>query len=351
MTKISLDHDWDAVDCYYSITSFGKPLVCRYFCNGSIEIQRNLFYYSYYFRITVPLFLDTHKLGGYSRHDLEKSVIEGIDEFGVKVHQLLFNEKEDVLYCVCEAPSKEAIINHHKKFSCVCDTIIETDHVKTEEMLNAEKLQTIGELAARIAHDLRNPLSVIKGSLEIIQIKNPELYEKSLDDFNRINKSMIRIIHQVDNVLDFVKPKQLRLEKVKICKIIENSIYKLNISDEVKITSSKLDYELVCDEEKLEILFVNLLSNAIQAMNGKGRIDIRSFDSGPNITIEIEDSGPGIPDHLLPKIFEPLFTTRQTGTGLGLPSCKSIVEQHGGKISVKTALGKGTTFIVDLPKS
>ncbi|HSA97869.1 MAG TPA: nickel-binding protein [Candidatus Nitrosotenuis sp.] len=299
----------------------------------------------------MPLFLDTHKLGGYSRRELEKSVSEDIDEFGVKVHQLLFNEGEDVLYCICEAPSKEAIINHHKKFNCVCETIIETDHVKTAEMLKTEKLQTIGELAARIAHDLRNPLSVIKGSLEIIRIRNPELYEKSEEDFNRISKSMIRIMHQVDNVLDFVRPKQLRLEKTKICRVIANSISKISGLDNIEITTTKQDYDIVCDEEKLEIVFVNLISNAVQAMDGSGKIDIRVFDSGPNITIEIEDSGPGIPDHLLPRIFEPLFTTRQTGTGLGLPSCKAIVEQHDGKISVRTALGKGTTFIIELPKS
>jgi two-component system sensor histidine kinase HydH len=299
----------------------------------------------------MPLFVDTHKLGGYSRAELESAVNDGTDEFGVKVYQLLFNEREDVLYCICEAPSKEAIISHHEKFNCVCDSIIEADHIKTPEMLKTEKLQTIGELAARIAHDLRNPLSIIKSSLEIIRIKNPELYEKSLVEFDRITKSMTRVTHQVDNVLDFVRPKRLLLEKAKICKIIENSISKSNIPEEVKIITPKLDYDLVCDEEKLEILFINLISNALQAMGGKGRIEIRVFDNGPNITIEVEDSGGGIPDHLLPRIFEPLFTTRQIGTGLGLPSCKTIVEQHGGKISVKTTLGKGTTFIIELPKS
>lgn len=298
----------------------------------------------------MPFFLDVHKLGDYSRPELEKSISEGIDEFGVKVYQLLFNKDEDVLYCICEAPSKESIINHHKKFDCICDRIVETDYIKTAEMLKSEKLQTIGELAARIAHDLRNPLSVIKGSLEIMHIKNPELYEKSHDDFDRINKSMIRIMHQVDNVLDFVKPKQLRLEKMKICRIIENSLLKLNIPDGIKITFTKLDYELICDEEKLEIVFVNLISNAIQAINDKGKIDIRVFDNGQNIVIEIEDSGHGIPEYIVPRIFEPLFTTRQIGTGLGLPSCKTIVEQHGGKISVKTMLEKGTTFIIELPK-
>jgi two-component system sensor histidine kinase HydH len=299
----------------------------------------------------MPLFVDTHKLGGYSRGELESAVNDGTDEFGVKVYQLLFNEREDVLYCICEAPSKEAIISHHKKFNCICDSIIEADHIKTPEMLKTEKLQTVGELAARIAHDLRNPLSVIKSSLEMIRIKNPELYEKSLVEFDRISKSMTRVTNQVDNVLDFVKPKRLFLEKVKICKIIENSISKSNIPEEVEIITPKFDYELACDEEKLEIMFINLISNAIQAMSGKGRIEIRVSDKGSRLVIEVEDSGTGIPDQLLPRIFEPLFTTRQIGTGLGLPSCKTIVEQHGGKISVKTAMGKGTTFIIELPKS
>jgi two-component system sensor histidine kinase HydH len=299
----------------------------------------------------MPLFIDTHELGDYSQLELESSVNYDTDEFGVKVHQLLFNKDENILYCICEAPSKEAVINHHKKFDCVCDKITEMDHIKTTEMMKIEKLQTIGELAARVAHDLRNPLSVLKNSLELIRIKNPELYEKSQEDFAKINNSMTRIIHQVDNVLDFVKPKSLHLEKTKICKIIENSIQKLNVPETVSITFPKFDYELVCDEVKLEIVFVNLISNAIQAMSDKGRIDIRVFDNKQNITIEIEDSGSGIPDHLLPRIFEPLFTTRQIGTGLGLPSCKTIVEQHGGKIDVKTVLGIGTTFIIELPKS
>lgn len=299
----------------------------------------------------MPLFVDTHSLGGYSRADLERSITEDADEFGVKIHQILFNKDKDIIYCICEAPTKDAVINHHKKFDCICDSIIETDQIKTTESLKAEKLQTIGELAARIAHDLRNPLAVIKGSIEILKIKNPETYQRSIQDFERMEKSVIRIMHQVDNVLDFVRPKPLHFETTKVSKIAYESISKSNVPDGVTISTHDLDFDIMCDAEKIEIIFVNLIANAIQAMNENGRIDIRAVDDGQHVVIEVEDSGPGIPDHLLPRIFEPLFTTRQVGTGLGLPSCKTIAEQHGGSINVRTVLGKGTIFVIKLPKS
>lgn len=102
-----------------------------------------------------------------------------------------------------------------------------------------------------------------------------------------------------------------------------------------------------CDSKKLETVFVNLITNAIEVIESKGQIDIRLIDKNDYVLIEIEDSGPGIPENILPKIFEPLFTTKQTGIGLGLPSCKNMTEQHGGIITVKT---NPTVFTIKLPK-
>ncbi|WP_268542045.1 nickel-binding protein [Candidatus Nitrosotenuis cloacae] len=297
----------------------------------------------------MPIFVDSHRLGEHTKDELEKAAFEAEDEFGVKVHQMLFSESDDVLYCVCEAPSRDAIINHHKKYDTVCDSIIETDQIRTDEMAKTEHLKAIGELAARISHDLRNPLSIIKNSLELIRLKNPEVFAKSEGDFEKINKATIRMVHLVDNVLDFVKPKPLHLESRSVRKIIQNSISRITVPDEITIDTSPADFELVCDYEKMEIVLVNLISNAIQAMGGKGGIKIRTLAAKNDAIIEIEDAGPGIPENLLPRIFDPLFTTRQIGTGLGLPSCKTIVEQHGGKIDVETKIGVGTTFRIRLP--
>ena len=126
-------------------------------------------------------------------------------------------------------------------------------------------------------------------------------------------------------------------------------VSKINVQ-QVAIDLPKTDTSLICDASKLEIVFSNLILNAIQAMNGIGSIHIRIKNEEKTITIEIEDTGPGIPQDLLPKIFEPLFTTRQIGTGLGLVSCKSIIEKHGGTLTVQTQTNKGTTFFIELPK-
>jgi signal transduction histidine kinase len=102
-----------------------------------------------------------------------------------------------------------------------------------------------------------------------------------------------------------------------------------------------------CDAEKIEVAIANLLTNSIQAMDGEGTINIRVNDYDKFYIIEIEDSGPGIPEEILSKIFDPLFTTKPKGTGLGLATVKNIVEQHGGSIYVKN---KPTIFTISLPK-
>ena len=106
------------------------------------------------------------------------------------------------------------------------------------------------------------------------------------------------------------------------------------------------DFKISCDSRKIEGVLSNILNNAVQALDGQGEIDVEITADSKFVTIQIKDSGPGISDENLSKIFEPMFTTKTTGTGLGLVICKSIVEQHGGEISVSN---KPTTFTITLP--
>ncbi|MBI5146986.1 MAG: PAS domain S-box protein [Thaumarchaeota archaeon] len=223
------------------------------------------------------------------------------------------------------------------------------DAKKEIEGLKLKRLSTLGELAARIAHDLRNPLTVIKSTLQVLNVINDPALEKYSSYFQRIDKAVMRISHQVDEVLDYVKPKPLNINPHSILDIIKSVVDKVGKNEEITINLPKNDIIIQCDEEKLEIVFVNLILNAIQAMNGRGTITIRIIPQ-QDVDIEIEDTGPGIPDKLKSKIFEPLFTTRQIGTGLGLPSCKTIVEKHHGKIFFASEIGKGTTFTISLPR-
>jgi signal transduction histidine kinase len=225
-------------------------------------------------------------------------------------------------------------------------------NIKLNEELKSktERLSAIGTLSARLAHDIRNPLSVIKSTIDIIKIKNPDLPENIIEDLSKLDQAVLRMTHHLDDVLDFVKPKPLNLERCSVSKTICRSLERITKPADVKFNMPSNDVDIMGDPEKLETVFVNLITNAIQAMSDKGEISIRIMDQKENVIIEIEDTGSGIPDDVLPKIFDPLFTTKQIGTGLGLVSCKAIVEKHGGTIEVKTELGKGTTFIIKLPK-
>ncbi|NIU00659.1 MAG: GHKL domain-containing protein, partial [Nitrosopumilaceae archaeon] len=107
------------------------------------------------------------------------------------------------------------------------------------------------------------------------------------------------------------------------------------------------DMRIPCDERKMEAVFSNLLANSVSALDGPGEVDIEFSSNNDSYIITVKDSGPGIPEEQLVRIFEPLYTTKKTGTGLGLVICKSIIEQHGGTI---LASNKPTTFTITLPK-
>lgn len=222
--------------------------------------------------------------------------------------------------------------------------------LRSEERLNQEKLAVIGELTARIAHDLRNPLNVAKQAINLIKLKNPKMVESMSGEFEKLTRSVNRMAHQIDDVLDYVRPQTLSPRVDSLQKILKALIEKMVIPDGINITFPENDYQLFCDIEKIEIVFVNLITNSIQAMNGHGKISIIAYDNQEWTMIEVSDTGPGIPSDIVSKIFDPLFTTKQTGTGLGLVSCKRIIENHGGSLTLKKTEG-GTTFLVQLHKT
>lgn len=212
-----------------------------------------------------------------------------------------------------------------------------------------KRFTVIGEITARIAHDLRNPLSVIKNTLEIIELKQRQgLYDQLPDEIARMQRSVERMSHQVDDVLDYVREAPMKVERHNISDILGSVMEKISIPESVNLKILHSNIFHYCDRIKIEAVLTNIIMNAIQAIQNKGKIVIRATESHNSVQIEIEDSGPGIPENVLPNIFDPLFTTKQTGTGLGLSICKNIVEQHGGKIAVKN---KPTTFTISLPKN
>ncbi|AFS83105.1 histidine kinase [Candidatus Nitrosopumilus sediminis] len=295
----------------------------------------------------MPIFLDMHKLGDYTKEQLIMGLEDKADEFGVTVHQMMFNEKEDILHCICSASDIESVEKHHMKFNTKCDKIFPIDEIKTDKITKDEKLKVIGELSSRFAHDIRNPLTVIQSSVDILKSKYPDISKKENVKFDMIKSAIDRIEHQIDDVLGFVASRKLNFNLNNITEILDSSLTGMAIPKKISVNKSQNNVPLYCDFESIRVLFVNIILNAIQAMNNFGKIDIKITRDADNVLISFENSGPSIPEKIIPKIFDPLFTTKQTGTGLGLVSCKQIVDAHGGKIEVTN---NPTTFTVILPQ-
>jgi len=218
---------------------------------------------------------------------------------------------------------------------------------KQDSVKKTERLQIMGELSARVAHELRNPLGVIKNAVELIEIDSENNHdEKFQKRIIMIKNATDKMLRQVNDVLDFVRSRPLEIENNSILDILNSSL-KYSIPKKIKIIKPKNDAIIFCDSKQLEVIFSNLITNSIQAIEDSGEVKLRIIDESDWIIVEIEDSGPGILEENIEKIFEPLFTTKATGTGLGLVSCKNIVEQHGGTISVRN---NPTVFSVKLPK-
>ncbi len=217
------------------------------------------------------------------------------------------------------------------------------------DMIKKEKLSAIGELTAKLSHDLRNPLSVIRLTIQAIEMRINNKLDPKLEEYLPvINEEIARINHQINQVLGFVKTRPLNKKLVSISNILADSIKNIKVPKNISIILPENDSSLMADRIQMAVAFTNILSNAIEEIGeNEGRITIRTSHEKNNLVIEFEDSGDGISKENISKVFDPLFTTKLTGTGLGLSSVRTIIESHGGTISVKSS---PTVFTIVLPQ-
>jgi PAS domain S-box-containing protein len=224
-----------------------------------------------------------------------------------------------------------------------------------QQVLNAEKLASIGKLAAGVAHEINNPLGGILNCLYNLRKKSVSL-ERATEYLASMEEGLRRVQKIVRQLLDFSQQHDPELAPTEVNAIIERVLTLTSYAFEgtrVRL-HRELGHELpplLADRHMLEQVLMNLILNAVQAIRGEGVVTVRTGHDGPWCTIEVEDTGSGIPPDVLPKIFDPFFTTKGQGegTGLGLSVSLGIVERHGGEIAVKSQVGRGTTFIVRLP--
>jgi len=220
--------------------------------------------------------------------------------------------------------------------------------IKRTQGFKKEKLTVIGQLSSNIAHDIRNPLGTIKNAGVIIEKENNNKNEVISRELTRINLSIRRISHQIEEVLNYVRTTPIMLKPHSINQTIQEAIDTLDVPSHIRIDLPQNDVIVSFDYEKMLVVFVNILLNAIQSIGEEnGYITINTLETSSDVTMTFENSGPNIPSEDLTRIFDTLFTTKLEGTGLGLSSCKNIVEQHKGTIQVTT---DPVIFSIRLPK-
>lgn len=225
--------------------------------------------------------------------------------------------------------------------------------LRTQENLRrSERRAAMGEMAAAVAHEIRNPLGIIKSTAYVLR----QRYENAAQPdelFEFIPSEVRRLNHLVNDFLSLTRDKQLNLSPQDLVKTVQKAITMVRNDEQangvvLNFNTAAPSLSLRHDEEAITQVLLNLLLNAIQALEGKGKIEVRLQEEKKMAHIAVQDNGPGLPVEP-EKIFEPFFTTKTRGSGLGLAVCKQLVEKHGGRIAAESEKGKGATMHVWLP--
>jgi signal transduction histidine kinase len=231
-------------------------------------------------------------------------------------------------------------------------------HTLEEELTHSERLASIGRLAAGVAHEIGNPVTGIASLAQNLldDSSDPAFLEEGLELILEQTRRISNIVQSLVNFSHGGSTRDYTPAAVNICHCIDEAVRLVRLSHAGK----QLEYRVSCDEQ-LELsgdrqriiqVFVNLLSNACDASRPGDAISVAANHDGNYACIEVEDSGHGIPEAYQEKVFEPFFTTKEPGegTGLGLPLVYSIIQEHSGSITLHSAPGKGTRFIIRLPQ-
>jgi len=243
---------------------------------------------------------------------------------------------------------------------------------REKELLRTKKLAAIGTLASGVAHELNNPLNNIYTSAQrLLKKMDPQSLDKKSTDsgnmdtqtpefikkgLNDIFGQTLRVKSIVGDLLEFAKGREPHHRAVALLDLVSGVFNRLKDSAgvagvELKINMQPPEIVMYADPEQLEQVFINLFTNAADAMSGTGTLTFKAVEENDFIRMEVADTGPGMSDETLDKLFEPFYTTKDKGTGLGLAIVFNIIQKHHGEIRVATEKGKGSTFFISLPKA
>jgi two-component system, NtrC family, sensor histidine kinase HydH len=249
-----------------------------------------------------------------------------------------------------------------KESQALSDTLAESNRqlkLAQEEARRSERLAALGQLSAGLAHEIRNPLGVIKGSAEMLTQKLQGNTPLAQELAGYISSEVNRLNALVARFLDFARPSRLQVQPVSPAALVDRALEAVQAQFPAAGITVERRYaeglpEIMADERLCEQVFVNLICNAYEAMNGAGgklslAIAPAEGEGAPGVAVEIRDSGPGVPADLRQQIFNPFFTSKETGVGLGLSIVAKIVDDHRGSIQLKSRPDEGACFHVFLP--
>lgn len=227
-----------------------------------------------------------------------------------------------------------------------------------ERLRRSEHLSKIGQLASGIAHEVRNPLNLINLSIDHIKVRyappDPKEREEFVNILSNIKSDIHRLNGLINNFLDYGKPLRMDIHPIHLNDIMEDviSLACEKLTEQGIVVDKRLTTALPTvpvDRQQIKACILNILLNSIQAMPQGGRIIVETALDGASASMTVTDTGPGIPPENLREIFEPYFTTKDTGIGLGLAVTKRVIEEHGGTIEIMSGPEEGTIARIKLP--
>jgi PAS domain S-box-containing protein len=242
-----------------------------------------------------------------------------------------------------------------EEYSQQLETLVEkrTKQLKEtqEQLLKSERLAAVGQVAAMVGHDLRNPLASISGAAYYLKKKLGKRLDKKAKSILEIIEREIKYSNKIINdLVEYSREIRLDLTEITPKAIVKNGLALAKIPKNVEVLNLTQDEpKIKVDVDKMTRVFANFIQNAVDAMPEGGKLTILSKKSNRNIQFVFIDTGVGIAKEVMEKIWTPFFSTKAKGMGLGLPICRRIVEAHGGKISVESVVSEGTTFTVTIP--
>ena len=249
------------------------------------------------------------------------------------------------------AEHREALIDTDPLWSDLRANAAELVRLQTDLSVKSQ-LVALGEMSAMVAHELRNPISVVNNVLALLELPQPP---QRITEYVRLARAELkRIDALVQDLLDYARPNALTLHECPIDSLIHEVIRATEREASPRGVAVLADCQpdlpvLRMDPRRIRQALLNLTTNAIEAMRKPGFVRIRALKAGEHLRLEVQDEGVGISPEFLPHLFQPFATTKSTGTGLGLVVVQRVVAQHGGTIRVQSDEGQGASFIIDLP--